>query len=170
MLAVGRPAGTSPDEAGPDEEETVAPIVATVEVARPPSEVFAYISDPARLPEWQHEVVSGQMQGGAPPAAGARFTTTTRIAGAEQVSTLEITDFTPPSSWAVRGVDGPVRVLANFTSEPLGTGAGSRVTIALDFEGRGPAKLLVPLVIRPQAARQAPRTCQRLKERLEGTG
>jgi hypothetical protein len=55
----------------------------------------------------------------------------------------------------------------SVTVEPLGDGTRSRVTIALDFEGHGAGKVLVPLVVRPQAAKQAPASCQRLKERLE---
>ncbi len=145
----------------------MAPIVSTIEVTRPPEEVFAYVTDPTRLCEWQDGVVSGRMAGGGPPAAGARFTTTTRIGGTEQVSTLEITELEPPRVWTVRGVDGPVRVKVTVTVDPLPGVPGSRVTVALDFDGHGPGRLLVPLVVRPQAARQAPRSCQRLKERLE---
>jgi uncharacterized protein YndB with AHSA1/START domain len=148
----------------------VAPIVSAIEVARPPDEVFAYLTDPARLCEWQRGVVSGQMVGGRAPAAGSRFTTTTRIGGAQQTTTLEITEFDPPARWSVRGVDGPVRVIATATVEPAAGTAGSRVTLTLEFEGHGPGKLLVPLVVRPQAAHEAPRSCRRLKERLERPG
>lgn len=145
----------------------MAPIVSTIEVTRPPEEVFAYVTDPTRLREWQEGVVSARMEDGTPPAAGSRFTTTTRIGGTEQVSTLEITELSAPRVWSVRGVDGPVRVKVTVTVEPLPGDQGSRVTVALDFDGHGPGRMLVPLVVRPQAARQAPRSCQRLKERLE---
>jgi hypothetical protein len=46
-------------------------------------------------------------------------------------------------------------------------GNGSRLTLALDFKGRGVGTLLVPLVIRRQARKQLPRNAQRLKEVLE---
>jgi uncharacterized protein YndB with AHSA1/START domain len=146
----------------------VAPIVSAIEVARPPGEVFAYVTDPARLPEWQDGVVSARMATDGPPRPGSRFTTTTRIGGAEQVSTLEITEISPPRVWAVRGLDGPVRVRATVTVDPLEGGAGSRVTLTLDFSGHGPGRMLVPLVVRPAAARQAPGSSQRLKKALEG--
>ena len=148
----------------------MAPIEASVDVDRPPAEVFAYVTDPGRFAEWQWGVVSGRMADSSPPAAGSRFTATTRIGGTEQVSTLEITEISPPRSWAVRGVDGPVRVTFRVTVDPLDGGARSRITLALDFEGRGPGRMLVPLVVRPQAAKEAPRTVQRLRERLEGGG
>jgi hypothetical protein len=41
------------------------------------------------------------------------------------------------------------------------------VTIALDFEGHGIGKLLIPLVVRRQARTEMPRNLQKLKERLE---
>ena len=31
----------------------MAPIVASTEIKRRPNEVFAYVTDPKRLPEWQ---------------------------------------------------------------------------------------------------------------------
>lgn len=147
----------------------MAPIVSAIDIACPPREVFACIADPARLPEWQQGVVDGRLEGGGPPAAGARFAVTTRIGGAEQVSALEITEFQPPGTWAVRGLDGPVRVLAKVTVEPRDGAARSFVTITVDFEGHGAGRALVPLVVRPQAAKQAPESCRRLKGLLEKT-
>lgn len=145
----------------------MAPIVATVEVARPPAEVFAYVTDPGRLSEWQPGVIGGRMLDSSPPGVGSRFVAITRIGGAQQESTIEITDYAPPRTWAVRGVDGPVRVVATVAITPLADGSASRLTITLDFQGQGPAGLLVRLVVRPQAAREAPHTIQRLKERLQ---
>jgi hypothetical protein len=44
----------------------------------------------------------------------------------------------------------------------------SRVTIELDFEGHGIGRLLVPLVVRPQARKEMSLNCRKLKDRLEG--
>ena len=81
--------------------------------------------------------------------------------------TSEITQLSPPTGWAVRGIDGPVRVMVNGTVEPVGDGERSRVTIELDFEGHGIGRLLVPLLARPQARKQMPTNMQELKQRLE---
>jgi hypothetical protein len=43
----------------------------------------------------------------------------------------------------------------------------SQVTISLEFEGHGIGRLLVPLVVRPQARKQLPTNLQKLKEVLE---
>jgi hypothetical protein len=79
----------------------------------------------------------------------------------------EITKIDPPTSWAVHGIDGPIRAIVNVTVEPLNGSARSRVTIELDFEGHGIGKVLVPLVVRRQARSEMPANCRRLKQRLE---
>ncbi len=42
------------------------PIVSSIEIARPPDEVFSYIIDPSRFAEWQYDVVSVRIEGGGP--------------------------------------------------------------------------------------------------------
>jgi uncharacterized protein YndB with AHSA1/START domain len=143
------------------------PIVSHIEIARPPDAVYAYVTDPSRFPEWQHDVVRVRVQGGRPPGVGSRFTTTRRIGRVEQTTTQEVMAADPPRSWAARGVDGPFRPSAEVTVEPLAGGAGSRVTFALDFEGQGIGRLLPLEVIRRMAAKGAPRSYRNLKERLE---
>jgi uncharacterized protein YndB with AHSA1/START domain len=144
----------------------MTPLVSTIDIARPPEEVFAYVTDPTRFPEWQRDVVRVHLEGGSAPGVGSRFTTTRRITGAERTMTQEVTAVNAPTSWASRGVDGPVRAHATVTVEPLDGGARSRVTFALDFEGHGIGKPLLPAV-RRQAQKVAPLSYQRLKERLE---
>jgi hypothetical protein len=103
----------------------------------------------------------------SPAQRGLQAYTTRRIGGVEYGYTQEITELNPPGSWAVRGVDGPFRPSADITVEPLDGGTRSRVTFALDFQGRGIAKLLTLDVIRRIALKQAPRSYRNLKERLE---
>jgi hypothetical protein len=43
----------------------------------------------------------------------------------------------------------------------------SRLTIAVDFEGRGIGKVLVPLVVRRQARTEMPGNLAKLKEQIE---
>jgi uncharacterized protein YndB with AHSA1/START domain len=143
------------------------PIVSHIEIARPPAEVFAYVTDPSRFAEWQHDVVRVDLQEDRPPGVGSRFTTTRRLGPVEQTMTQQITQLTPPRRWAARGVDGAVRPSADVTVAPLAGGTRSRVTIALDFQGQGIGKLLPLEVIRRMAAKGAPRSYQNLKERLE---
>jgi uncharacterized protein YndB with AHSA1/START domain len=144
----------------------VPPIVSSIEIARPPDEVFSYVTDPSRFAEWQYDVVSVRIEGGGPPRVGSKFTTTRRIGGVERTMTQEITEINPPTSWAVHGVAGPIRPNANITVEPLNDSTRSRVTFALDFERHGIGVPLVP-VVRRMAAKGAPTSYRNLKERLE---
>jgi uncharacterized protein YndB with AHSA1/START domain len=144
----------------------MAPITASTEVARPQDEVFAYVTDPSTMPEWQQGVVSGQMD--APTTrVGSKCTTIRKIGGREREVTTEITEYDPPRRWADRGIDGPVRAMVAVTVEPLSDRSQSRVTIEVDFTGHGIGKLLVPLVVRRQAASAMPENMRRLKQRLE---
>jgi uncharacterized protein YndB with AHSA1/START domain len=145
----------------------MAPIVSSIEIARPPEEVFSYVTDPSRMAEWQESVVSARLEGDGPPAVGSKAITNRRVGRRERTMTMEMTNLSPPTSWAVRGIDGPIRGIVNGTVEPRDDGARSRVTIELDFEGHGLGKLLVPLVARRQAQREMPRNLRNLKERLE---
>ncbi len=144
----------------------MAEIAHSIEISRPPADVFAWLSDVSRFGEWQPDVVSARVEGDGPIQAGTRVTSTRRLGRRELTTTTEVTEYSPPRSYAFRGVDGPIRPIAKGTVEPLEDGARSRVTFELDFEGHGPGKLLLPLV-RRQARKQLAENHHRLKERLE---
>jgi hypothetical protein len=110
-------------------------------------------------------VVSGRLDGGG-DGVGARCITVRRIGGAERPSTSQLVRLQPPRAWAVRGLDGPIRAAVDVTVAPLGDGR-STVTIAVDFTGHGIGKVLVPLLVRREAAKEMPANLTRLKERLE---
>lgn len=143
-------------------------IVESIEISRSPEDVFSYVTDPSNLPEWQESVVSVRRDGDGSITEGSRVVVTRRMGRATREMTAELAELNPPSSWAVRGIDGPVRGNVKGTIEPLDDGTRSRVTIQLDFEGHGIGKLLVPLVVRKQAQKEVPRNLQKLKEQLEG--
>lgn len=62
-------------------------IVSQIEIARPPDEVFSYVTDPSRFAEWQEGVAGGCTEGGRSPIVGSKCTTTRRIGGAERAVT-----------------------------------------------------------------------------------
>jgi uncharacterized protein YndB with AHSA1/START domain len=142
------------------------PIVAAVDIDRPASDVFAYVTDPAHFTEWQENVVSGNVNADEPVRVGSKCFTTRRVGGAERSSTSEVTELRAPETWATQGIDGPVRATVQVRVEPL-ENERSRVTISLNFQGFGIGKLLVPLVVRRQARLESPRNMQRLRHRLE---
>jgi uncharacterized protein YndB with AHSA1/START domain len=147
----------------------MAPLVHSVEIDRSPEDVFAYVTDPSRFPEWQNAVVRARPEGSGPVQPGSRVQLTRRMGKREQTMTSELTEYSPPRSYAFRVIDGPVRALGKGRFEPLGEGDRTRFTFELDFEGHGIGKLLVPLVVRRQAAKELPESHANLKRRLESS-
>ena len=141
------------------------PITHSIEIARRPEDVFAYIDDLARHAEWQEQIVSVRVDPG-PTRVGTHAVERRRMGRREQEVAYEVTEHEPPRRFAFRGTGGPIRVVGTGTVEAVGDGSRSRVTIDLDFTGHGAGKLLVP-VARSQARKQVPKDQQRLKERLE---
>lgn len=141
----------------------------SIQIDRPPEATFAYVTDPARFAEWQKNVVAGHMDGEGPVTVGSLCRTTRRVGFTERPVTAEVTHVDPPRAWGVRGIDGPIRAEVNVAVDPLDGGRHSRVTIDLDFSGRGIGKFLVPIVVRPQARSEMSSNMRRLKQRLEET-
>lgn len=147
-----------------NEEENVNPITCSVEISRRPEEVFAYISDASRFPEWQEKVVSASAEGDM--RRGTRVTMI-RLVGRRRLTFVnEVTDYDPPHSQGFRSISGAVRPTGAVTIEPLDNGARSRLTFKLEIQGAGLGRLLVPLV-RRQARQEVPIAHARLKELLE---
>jgi len=156
----------------------VPPVKVSAVVDRPAAEVFAYVTDPGRFHEWQQGVIDGHPEASADaadggrgvPRVGAKCLTTRRIGGADRTVTSVLTHVAPPRTWGVRGIDGPVRATVDVTVEPV-TESSARVSIAVDFAGYGIGRVLVPLIVRPQASKEMPANIATLKQRIEaGTG
>jgi len=139
----------------------------SINVSRPADEVFDYATDPTKFAEWQEGVVSGSMDNKDEPTIGDLCRTTRRIGGAERASLSKLLRFDPPRAWSVQGIDGPIRARVDLDVEPLADNQ-ARVTIAVDFDGHGIGKILVPLVVRRQARAEMPANLARLKSRIEG--
>jgi len=140
----------------------------TIEIGRPPHEVFAYVSDMARHPEWQEKLVDAAVETEGPTRVGTRVKQTRRVGGGTRTFTLEVTEHDPPNLLAFRGIDGPVRPQGRITFEPLDGGERTRYSAELDFEGHGPGLLLAPLV-RRDARKQLPASLQQLKQKLQAS-
>jgi len=144
----------------------MAPTIASTVVGRPAAEVFAYATDPAYFREWQQGLIEGHLDPPGPARVGTKCVTTRRIGGANRVVTSELTHVDAPRTWGVQGIDGPIRATVDVTVEPL-TETSSRLTIAVDFDGHGIGRLLVPLIVRRQAQKEMPANVEALKQRIE---
>ncbi len=139
----------------------------SIDIDRRPEDVYAYLTDPTHLPEWQHSAVSAVPIGDLPVHIGSKILVTRQIGRRRVPTTMEFVELDPPRSWHVHGVDGPVRPDVRGTVEPLDGGTRSRLTLDVDFEGHGLGRALVPLVVRPMVRKELPRGEEKLKHLLE---
>ncbi|MFD9335414.1 SRPBCC family protein [Streptomyces sp. NPDC060028] len=139
----------------------------SIDIDRRPEDVFAYVTDPTHLPEWQDSAVSAVPVGDLPVHVGSRVLVTRQIGKRTMPSTVEFTELDPPRSWHLHGVDGPVRPDVRGRIEPLDNGTRSRVTLSVDFEGHGMGRGLVPLMVKPMVRKEMPRSEEKLKHLLE---
>lgn len=140
-------------------------ITSSVEISRPPKEVFDYLDQLDRHPEWQATLVDVTVQTEGPTGVGTRATETRKGPGGGSY-TFEITEHDPPWRMAFRGLDGAVRPNGKVRVLPLDGLTRSRLMLEMDFEASGIGKLFLPLV-RWSAARQIPKDQATLKAKLE---
>lgn len=74
----------------------------TTTIAAPRDTVWAYASDIARQPEWMHEMKRVEMLTPPPVRPGSRGRATVRIFGISTTDDVVITQFDPPSTFAIR--------------------------------------------------------------------
>ncbi len=141
-------------------------ITNSIEISRPPDEVFAYLDQLDKHSEWQGDLISSRFETEGAVGVGTRATDTRKVPGGPREMTYEITEHDPPrrSSWRV--LSGPVRAVGSVIVEPIGDGGRSRVTVDFDLEGHGIGMLIAPLA-RMQARKQVPKDQAKLKEILE---
>jgi uncharacterized protein YndB with AHSA1/START domain len=134
-------------------------------VARPPGAVFAYLTDPAKLPEWQGTAEVEQLTEG-PVREGTRFREIHERMGRRIESVTEVSAYEPDRRFDVRIVEGPVPVDGRWDLEPAG--AGTRLSFTATGRARGPMRLLEPLLGRA-IRRQMRADHERLRQALESS-
>jgi uncharacterized membrane protein len=143
----------------------MAQIATSVNIARTPEDVFAYVTDFQQQPEWQDGLVSVTVETAGPIEVGTRVVHRRKLGPQTVATTSEITAYDPPKIVSFRGLDGPIRGTGSQRVEPAGD--GSRVLFEMEMEGRGLiGKLMLPMA-RKQAARQVTSSHEKLKRILE---
>ena len=137
----------------------------TIEVARPPTEVFARLVDLDRLPEWQESALESSADG--PVEQGTRVKERRRIMGRELENELEVTTCDPPRQLTLKALGGPVPFTVDHQ---LVEKAGSTVLHVVAEAKPGTfMKLAEPMLART-AEQELRKDFARLKEQLEAEG
>ena len=127
----------------------------TIEIARTPEDIFAYLTDVSNLPAWQAGVKSATQRDG-------QIEESRSLLGREFDTTLEILERDEPRVFALRALDGPVPFTVRHELEPAD--GGTRLTVTA--EGGVPG-FAAGLLARG-AERQFRKDFEKLKQILEG--
>jgi len=116
----------------------------SIEIERSPDEVFAFVTDPSKLPMWQDAEEVTQLTPW-PLGVGSRLREVHKILGRRRVEITELVVYEPGQRLDIRVVDGPpVDGRWDFAATP----AGTRLTFTPIVRLGGYRRHLEPLVAR----------------------
>jgi uncharacterized protein YndB with AHSA1/START domain len=138
-----------------------AVINSVVEIQRPPVDVFDYVSDHTREPEWNPKMRFVRKLTGGPIGNGTRYEMEF-IPGRPMV--VSCVQFHRPNCWEVAGDTLGMHV--SMGGQITATAAGSQLVFRTEFRARGPMALALPL-LRHRMAPELQRDVEAIKAILE---
>lgn len=136
----------------------------SVEIDRPPAQVYAFVLDGANNPLWRPAVLEIERVAGAPSGLGATYRQRLKGPGGRPIDgDYKIVAATPDTRISFQVTAGPARPTGTYTFEAAGD--ATRVTLALRYETKGVAKLMDPLITATMRSEVA--TLANLKAYLE---
>ncbi len=127
----------------------------SIEIARTPEEVFAYLTDVSNLPAWQAGVQSATLTDG-------RIEESRSLLGRQLQTTLEIVEQEEPHLFTLRALDSPVPFTVRHEIEAA-DGGGAQLTVIAEGDVPGFAAGLLAR----RAEKQIRKDFERLKQILE---
>ncbi|MEU4290301.1 SRPBCC family protein [Kribbella sp. NPDC026596] len=116
----------------------------TITIDRPPTEVFAYLSNLENLPRWNYALAETRQLAPGPPGVGTRYLQTRTIPVHTEES-LEITEFTPPHNLTIQGTLNAFPANLTYTLHP--TANATTLTNTIDLHPPRPLNLLAPIAL-----------------------
>jgi uncharacterized protein YndB with AHSA1/START domain len=142
----------------------VASFSHTVELSRPPAEVFPWLLEEDKVPAWTSRLRTYERHGDGPLGPGARLRQVLDVGGRTIDVELEITRYDPPRGAETRFSTNGVDLVNDYRLEPAG--AGTRLTQSLKATASSfSARLLVP-VVQPHLEKKLTEDLERLREKL----
>jgi uncharacterized protein YndB with AHSA1/START domain len=139
----------------------------TLGIARPASEVFAFIADPRNDPQWCPRVTSCRQIAGDGPGVGARYEAVERpTLRPEQTRHIEVVEYEPDRLVVTRQEDLQGTFVITYRLEPTAT--GTRLTQEDQVDWKVP-KIGIPIG-KYIVGRHIPDQLSRLKRLLEQDG
>jgi uncharacterized protein YndB with AHSA1/START domain len=136
----------------------------SVEIAKPPADVFPWLLEEDKVPQWTSDLVRYEVPGEL--RAGAQVRQVLKLGGSELPLDLELTRYDPPSGAESRFSTNGVNLTTAYGLEP--SGAGTRLTQTLEAKASSlTARMLIP-VVQGRLEKKVTGDLERLRSLLEG--
>lgn len=135
-------------------------------IRRPVDEVFAYMDDIDREPEWQAQLVEAEQIPPGPATVGTRRRYVSEFMGRRLENTYVITVYEPNARLVARTTPGSVLDATSdirWEAVPEGT----RVTMALEGKATGALRFVPERILEATFEKEVGSTLQSLKAQLE---
>jgi len=135
----------------------------SIDVSKPPSEVFPWLLEEDKVPQWTSDLERYDVDG--PLGVGTTVTQKLTLAGGLALA-MQITEYNPPNGAATAFETNGVKVTSAYVVEP--NGDSTRLTQTMDAKASGfTAKMLIPIV-QGRLEGKLKSDLERLKTLLEG--
>jgi uncharacterized protein YndB with AHSA1/START domain len=134
-------------------------------IARPPKEVFDFITSSDNAPKVVPSVKSMVKLTDGPVRAGTRYRETRLMHGKEQHAELEVAAYEPNQKYAMKNVTEGIETVYRYTFQPEAD--GTRVDLVCEVMASGLKKLMLPMVASILKKEDGDHL-QKLKRTLEG--
>ena len=130
----------------------------SVELPQPPDQVFPWLLDEDKVPQWTSDLKSYAVHGA--PGVGAHAVQMLDLAGGINLD-MEITRYDPPSAVAMRAETNGVQLTSAYTLQP--SGRGSTLTQTLDAKAGGLQGRMIVGVVKPRLEKKVTTDLERLR-------
>ena len=135
----------------------------TVEIPRPPEEVFPWLLEQDKVPRWTGHLERYEQLDGA-IGTGSRVRQVLEISGRTIDVELEITRYDPPRGAETRFETNGIKVVTEYALQA--NGGSTRLTQSLEAKAGGlGGRMLLP-VVQPRLEQKLTEDLERLKEEL----
>ena len=118
----------------------------SVSIARPPADVFAFVSDIRNDPKWHTDVREAKASTEQVGLGTVFEVTMTKASMGVSGGTITVAEFDPPRAVVFQGKMGKMEPKVSYTVEP--EGAGARYTRVVEIPTKGPMSLMAPMIKR----------------------
>jgi uncharacterized protein YndB with AHSA1/START domain len=115
----------------------------TIEIRRPPDEVYDYLATPENIPHWNYAISGSERSPAGPIRVGTRIRQRRTVPRPAEEQ-LAVTELVPGDRLVLVGDLGPFHGTISYALEP--TPQGTRLVNVAELEASGPLRLAAPLV------------------------